>query len=76
MEIQADIANTGNLYLLPRGNTATANPGTIIAKIAPGASLPLPTGIMVGNGFVPENFCLDTDAVSGTQLAYGFGSLG
>lgn len=76
MELQADISNTGNLYLLPGGNTAAANPGTIIAKIAPGASLPLPTGIMVGNGFVPENFCLDTDAVSGTQLAYGFGSLG
>jgi hypothetical protein len=75
MELQADIANTGNLYLLPRGNTAAGNPGVIIAKIAPGASLPLPTGVMIGAGFVPENFCLDSDA-SGTQNAYGFASLG
>lgn len=76
VEIQADASNTGNLYLLPRGNTASSNPEAIMAKITPGASAPFPTGIMSGVGFTPENFVLDTDAVSGTQYAYGFATLG
>jgi hypothetical protein len=76
MEIQADSANSGNIYLLPRGNTAAANPGTILAKIGPGGSLPFPAAIMSGVGFTPENFCLDTDATSGTQYAYGYGTKG
>jgi len=76
VEIQADPSNSGNLYLLPRGKTVTANPGSIIALIGPGGSLPFPNGIMAGVGITPENFCLDTDAGSGTQYAYGYGTLG
>jgi hypothetical protein len=75
MEIQADPANSGNLFLLPRGKTASANPGSIIAKIGPGGSLPFPAVAMSGIGFTPENFCLDMDG-TGTQYAYGYGILG
>lgn len=76
MEIQADPSNSGDIYLLPRGKTAAGNPEAIMAKIGPGGSLPFPASSMIGCGFTPENFCLDTDAESGTQYAYGYGTLG
>jgi hypothetical protein len=76
MGIQADPGNSGNIYLLPRGKTASANPGSIMAVIGPGGFLPFPAASMLGVGFTPENFCLDTDAASGTQYAYGYGTLG
>lgn len=75
IELQADSANSGNIYLLPRGYTAAGNPGLIMAKIGPGGSLPFPASQMVGGGFVPENFVLDTDAGSGDQHVYGYGTL-
>lgn len=73
--IQAATANTGNLYLLPRGNTASANPDAIMLELAAGGSVTLPVGLIDDNGYLPENFVLDTDAVSGTQYFYGFGIL-
>src|ERR1700734_3706510 len=51
MEIQADPGNPGNIYLLPRGKTASGNPGSILAKIGPGGSQPFPFGLMTGQGF-------------------------
>jgi hypothetical protein len=75
MEIQADPGNPGNIFLLPRGKTAAGNPGSILAKIGPGGSAPFPTGLLANSGFVPENFCLDCDT-AGSNLAYGYGSLG
>src|ERR1700722_6504658 len=38
--LQADVGNSGNLYLMPRGQTAAANPGTILCVLGPGASVP------------------------------------
>jgi hypothetical protein len=74
MEIQGDNDNLGNLYLLPRGKTAAGNPGSILAKIPPGGSIPFPSSVMGANGFTPENFVLDSDAVN--CVAYGYGSTG
>lgn len=75
MQIQADPGNPGNIYLLPRGNTAAGNPGSIMAKIGPGGSWPPLGAPLMNSGFVPENFCLDCDT-AGTNLAFGYGSLG
>ena len=72
--VQAALANTGNLYLLPRGKTASANPGSILAQIGPGGSLPFPYSAGGGPGLTPENFCLDMDG-SGTQVAYGYAAM-
>src|SRR5208283_4044666 len=76
MVIIADTGNSGNLFLLPRGKTAAGNPEAIFGKIGIGGSLPFPNAVMLGVGFTPENFVLDTDATSGTQLAFGYGVLG
>ena len=73
--IQAAPGNSGNLYLLPRGNTASANPGAILGVIGPGGSITFPQSSMSGVGVLPENFVLDMDG-TGTQLAYGWGTLG
>lgn len=73
--IEADVNNSGNIYLLPRGKTVASNPSSIMAQIAPGGYLPFPFAAGGGPGLQPENFCLDTDAVSGTQLAYGYATL-
>src|SRR6185437_4382035 len=72
--IQAAAANGGNLYLLPRGNTASANPSAIMAVLSPGSAITFPAGL-AGPGLLPENMVLDTDAGSGTQYAYGYGVL-
>ena|SRR5271156_1542839 len=73
--IQAGLSNSGNLYLLPRGKTAAGNPASIMAILPPGSSIPFPFSAASGPGLQPENFVLDTDAVSGTQYAYGYATL-
>ena len=74
--LQAAPGNGANLYLLPRGKTVSANPDSILGVIGPGGSLVFPMSGMSGAGVLPENFVLDTDAVSGTNIAYGYGTLG
>jgi hypothetical protein len=73
--LQAAPGNSANIYLLPRGSTASANPGNILAVIGPGGSLVFPQSSMSGVGVLPENFVLDMDG-SGTQVVYGYGTLG
>jgi hypothetical protein len=75
-ELQSAVGNGGKIYLLPRGKTAVANPEAILAIIGPGGSLTFPMSSMSGVGVLPENFVVDTDAVSGTQYVYGYGTLG
>src|SRR6266568_5746457 len=73
--IQSATTNSGNLYLLPRGKTATGNPESILLQIGIGGAATSPSGLM-SESILPENFVLDTDAVSGTQNAYGYGVIG
>ena len=73
--IQADLNNSGNIYLLPRGKTASGNPTSILAQIPPGGAIPFPYAAGGGPGLTPENFCLDTDAGSGPQYAYGYAAM-
>ena len=73
--LQAAPGNSGNIYLLPRGKTASANPESIFGVIGPGGSLQFPQSNMTGVGVLPENFVLDMDG-SGTQICYGYGTLG
>lgn len=73
--IQADLNNSGNLYLMPRGKTAVGNPAAILAQLPPGSAIPFPYSSGGGPGLTPENFCLDTDAVAGTQNAYGYAAM-
>lgn len=68
--LAADKANTGQVFVLPRGNTAAGNPALIIAVIGPGQQVTLPpSGSQFG--MLPENFVLDTDTAS--QSVYGCG---
>lgn len=62
--------NTGNVYLLPRGKTAS-NTASIIAVIEPGQTVPVPWGLLVSNGLLPENFVLDAD--TNGNFVYGYG---
>ena len=62
----------GNAFLLPRGNTASANPTTIFAIIPSGGMIPFPHGLPFENGILPENFCVDGDAAC---TVYGCGIL-
>lgn len=71
--IQSDPSNSGNLYLMPRGKTVTANPGSIMAIIFPGGSITYPN-LSTGPGMQPENYALDTDG-AGAQVAYGFATM-
>lgn len=70
--IQADPSNGGNLYLLPRGRTLSANPTAVLLQIIPGASATFPSGL-TGPGLLPENFVIDSDG--GTCVFYGYGVL-
>ena len=70
INLTADKANTGQVFLLPRGYTASANPGLILAVILPGQTVALPHG-QSQFGLLPENFVLDTDTAS--QSVYGCG---
>ena len=74
MVIQADVGNTKNIYVLPRGKTLSANPDQIIIALAPGATVPLPYGLTNSSGYLPENFCFDTDQAN--NIAYGCGIMG
>ena len=65
-----DKANTGQVFVLPKGYRASANPALIIAVVAPGIPVTLPpSGSQLG--MLPENFVLDTDTAS--QVVYGCG---
>lgn len=72
--VMADLANTGNIYILPAGKTLAANPSLIIAAIPKGTAIPVPWGVSDSSGYLPENFCFDTD--TGNNLAYGYGIVG
>ena len=74
IQIQADAGNTKNIYVLPRGKTLASNANEIIAALAPGQTVPIPHGISVGSGYLPENFVLDTD--TNGNIAYGYGITG
>lgn len=65
--------NTGNVYLLPRGKTAS-NTESIIAAIEPGTTVPIPYGTLWGSGILPENFVLDAD--TNGNFVYGYGVRG
>lgn len=64
-----------NVYLLPRGSTASSNPANIIAIILPQQTISIPEGVMAASGFVPENYCLDIDG-AGPAIVYGYGVTG
>lgn len=74
IQLFADKANTGQIFVLPRGNTVAANPGNIIAVLVPGSPVSLPRGVSHAAGMLPENFVLDTDTAG--QVAYGSGFTG
>jgi hypothetical protein len=63
--------NVGNVYLMPRGSTFAANPGNVIAVIQPNATVSIPYGVLLENGLLPENFCLDADTAG--NVVYGYG---
>ena len=65
-------AGAGIAYLLPRGNTASANPGNILLSIPSGATVYIPNGQPFENGILPENFVLDGSAAC---TVYGCGIL-
>jgi hypothetical protein len=71
--LQASSAtNVGNVYLMPRGKTAAGNPEAIIAIIAPNNTpVPIPYGVLLDNGILPENFCLDADTAGNFVVGYG-----
>jgi hypothetical protein len=55
---------------LPRGSTASANPGNIIAAIMPLQQITIPNGQPFEGGILPENFCVDGGAA---VTVYGCG---
>lgn len=61
-----------NAFLLPRGSTASGNPGNIIACIPGGATIAIPYGQPFEGGILPENFVLDCSAAC---TVYGCGIL-
>lgn len=63
--------NVGNVYVLTRGSTFTGNPGNVIAVIAPGSTVSIPYGVLIENGILPENFCLDADTGGNSVIGYG-----
>jgi hypothetical protein len=67
----ASPGNVGNVYVLPRGSTFAANPGSVLAVIQPNSTVPFPYGLPTANGILPENFCLDADTAGNTVYGYG-----
>jgi hypothetical protein len=60
------------VYLLTKGSTFAANPGNVIAVIPPtGVPVPIPYGVLLENGILPENFCLDADTNGNFVFGYG-----
>lgn len=74
VQLQAPTSNTGNIFLLPKGNTAAANPGNILAIVPPGATVPIPPGTIARGSIALDSFCLDTDT-SGS-VCYGMAIVG
>ena len=74
MRLAADKGNTGQVFLMPRGLTVSANPGAILAVIGPGQQITIPDGVMAASGFLPENYCLDTDTAG--SVVYGMAVTG
>jgi hypothetical protein len=70
ISLQAPSQNVGNVYLLTRGSTFLGNPNNVVGIIQPGTNFALPY-VPLANGFLPENFCLDTD--TGGNVCYGYG---
>lgn len=68
--LQADTGNGAALFLLPRGMTAAANPGSIMAILPPGGAITFPSGL-TGPGLLPENFVMDSATGSGNFYGYG-----
>lgn len=69
--LTAPAANTLLVYILPRGYTASANPGLIIAVINPGQTIALPpSGSQFG--MLPENFVADSDTSGNILYGCGF----
>jgi hypothetical protein len=67
----ASSTNVGNVYLLPRGKTFSANPDQVIAVVPPNSIIPIPFGVLLDNGLLPENFCLDADTAGNQVFGYG-----
>lgn len=65
--------NTGNVYLMPRGVAATTT-AQIIAVIEPGQTVPIPYGVLLSSGILPENFSLDAD--TNGNYVYGYAHRG
>ena len=59
-------------YVMPRGNTASANPGNVIAAILPQQTIAIPPVVLPSSGIVPENFCLDQSGSTPINIV-GFG---
>lgn len=70
--ILTNTAATGIAYLLPRGQTAAANPGNVFCAIGPGQTVYIPNGHSFENGLLPENYVLDCSAAC---TVYGCGVL-
>lgn len=68
--ILTNSSTTATAYLLPRGSTASANPGNIIAAIMPLQQITIPNGQPFEGGILPENFCVDGSAA---VTVYGCG---
>lgn len=68
--ILTNSSTTATAYLLPRGRTASANPGNIIAAIMPLQQITIPNGQPFEGGILPENFCVDGSAA---VTVYGCG---
>ena len=67
----ASPGNIGNVYLLPANKTFAANPEAVIAVIPPNSIVPVPYGVLLGNGILPENYCLDADTAGNVVFGYG-----
>lgn len=70
----ADAANAGQVFLLPAGKTAAANPGSIIAVVPKGAGVAIPQGVMLAGSIALDSYCLDTDTAA--QVVYACGVVG
>lgn len=69
--ISADAGNTKNVYLVPSGDTASGNAGSILLALAPGQSAFFPPpGVSLQ--FYPEQLSVDADTSGGIAYACGF----
>jgi hypothetical protein len=66
--ISADGANTGQIFLLPAGQKFSSNPGNVIAAFSKGATVAIPSGVMLGGSLALDSLCFDSD--TGTNTVY------